>query len=56
MFKKLFAKKAQTEVQTTQTQSFDIHMAQLQKNLDNLNNDMLKQNEQMLKAYQAIMA
>lgn len=55
MFKKLFTKKAQTEVQTT-NQNQTEQMAQLQMNLDNLNNDLLKQNEQMLKAYQAMMA
>lgn len=56
MFKKLFAKKAQTESKQTTIQNQTEQMAQLQMSLDNLNNDLLKQNEQMLKAYQAMMA
>lgn len=55
MFKKLFGQKSKPEAKqatTTQTEQ----MAQLQANLDNLNEHLLKQNEQMLKAYQAMMA
>lgn len=55
MFKKLFGQKSKPEAKQV-TQSFESQMAQLQTNLDNLNENLLKQNEQMLKAYQAQMA
>lgn len=55
MFKKLFGQKSKPQAETA-TQSFELQMAQLQANLDNLNDQMLKQNDQMLKAYQAQMA
>lgn len=55
MFKKLFGQKSKPQAETA-TQSFESQMAQLQMNLDNLNENLLKQNEQMLKAYQSQMA
>lgn len=55
MFKKLFGQKSKPQAETA-TQSFEPQMAQLQMNLDNLNENLLKQNEQMLKAYQSQMA
>lgn len=54
MFKKLFGQKSKPEAQTATTQTEQ--MAQLQTNLDNLNENLLKQNEQMLKAFQSQMA
>lgn len=55
MFKKLFGQKSKSEAETV-TQSFESQMAQLQMNLDNLNENLLKQNEQMLKTFQSQMA
>lgn len=53
MFKKLFGQKAEPK-KSNQNQTEQ--MAQIQMNLDNLNDELLKKNEQMLKAYQAMMA
>lgn len=55
MFKKLFGQKAKPEVKVTNENQTE-QMALLQMNLDNLNDDLLKQNEQMLKAWQTMMA
>lgn len=51
---KLFGQKSKEAKVVNQNQNEQ--MAQIQMNLDNLNQDLLKQNEQMLKAYQAMMA
>lgn len=50
MFKKLFGQKSKPQTESVE-QSFESQMAQLQVNLDNLNENLLKQNEQMLKAF-----
>lgn len=52
MFKKLFGQKAEPK-KSNQNQTEQ--MAQIQMNLDNLNDELMKKNEQMLKAYQAMM-
>lgn len=55
MFKKLFGQKSKPEAKAA-NQNQTEQMAQLQVNLDNMNENLLKQNEQMLKAFQSQMA
>lgn len=52
MFKKLFGQKVEPK---KSNQNQIEQMSQIQMNLDNLNDELLKKNEQMLKAYHAMM-